>query len=318
MDKIDVLKIIRANDEKFKKHIEKIHQLEEREKKLNLNDLIKQNENLKKKQAELLNSNNKEKDNDYPYNLPLQTFHSISSASEESPKKNNKEEKKNYVMEQICDTDENEENNNEKCKDEKSDDNVLEYSKDEEDNDIQGDSNKNNPNENKIRSFINKLNNQLNIDTPFPKEEQKKKEKQKPTTKNLDKVLSHYYQSDSEENENENENCNNKQQLNENYLNPPLPEINSLSLGDSDKPDLMTPNFNQSPIHSTRITQLNPRKFSTVAKENINQAVLDNINKKKYTAYTYSTIQKKKNTEKPKKSKIFINFYLKIYRTKCF
>ena len=133
--------------------------------------------------------------------------------------------------------------------------------------------------------------------------------KQKPTTKNLDKVLSHYYQSDSEENENENENCNNKQQINENYLNPPLPEINSLSLGDSDKPDLMTPNFNQSPIHSTRITQLNPRKFSTVAKENINQAVLDNINKKKYTAYTYSTIQKKKNTEKPKKSKIFIYLF---------
>ena len=53
MDKIDVLKIIRANDEKFKKHIEKIHQLEEREKKLNLNDLIKQNEDLKKKTSRI-------------------------------------------------------------------------------------------------------------------------------------------------------------------------------------------------------------------------------------------------------------------------
>ena len=55
MDKIDVLKIIRANDEKFKKHIEKIHQLEEREKKINLNELYKQNEKLKK---------DKEEDND--------------------------------------------------------------------------------------------------------------------------------------------------------------------------------------------------------------------------------------------------------------
>lgn len=314
MDKIDVLKIIRANDEKFKKHIEKIHQLEEREKKLNLNDLIKQNQELKKKQAELLNSHKQENDNNYPFNLPLQTFHSISSASEESPeKKKNIEEKKNYVMEQICATDENEENNNEKCDGEKSDDNVLEYSKDEEDNEIKEEINKNNSSENKIRTFLSKLNSKLNIDNPSPKEEQKKREKQKPPTKNLDKVVSHYYQSDSEENEN----CNNDQQLNENYLNHHLPEINSLSLGESDKPDLMTPNFNQSPVHSMRIKQLNPRKFSTVAKENINQAVLDNINKKKYTAYTYSTIQKKKNTEKPKKSKIILLNLIINYRAQC-
>ena len=73
---------------------------------------------------------------------------------------------------------------------------------------------------------------------------------------------------------------------------------------DSEKNDnTATPNFNHSPINSIKITQLNPRKFSTVAKENINQAVLDNMNKKKYTAYTYSTIQKKKDTTKPKKSK---------------
>ena len=115
MDKIDVLKIIRANDEKFKKHIEKIHQLEEREKKINLNELYKQNEKLKKDKEE-------DNDNEYPYNIPLQTFHSISSASEESPKKIERKKETvntNYVLKQICDTDEGEHKEEE--------DNELEY-----------------------------------------------------------------------------------------------------------------------------------------------------------------------------------------------
>ena len=35
MDKKDLFKIVRENEEKFQKHIEKIHQLEEKEKKYN-------------------------------------------------------------------------------------------------------------------------------------------------------------------------------------------------------------------------------------------------------------------------------------------
>ena len=60
------------------------------------------------------------------------------------------------------------------------------------------------------------------------------------------------------------------------------------------------------------IKQLNPRKFSTVAKENISKAVMDNLNKKQYTAYTYSTIQKKKIETKPKKSNLLV--YIIFYR----
>ena len=49
MDKIDVLKIIRANDEKFKKHIEKIHKLEERERKINYINRMKSLRRIKRK-----------------------------------------------------------------------------------------------------------------------------------------------------------------------------------------------------------------------------------------------------------------------------
>ena len=71
--------------------------------------------------------------------------------------------------------------------------------------------------------------------------------------------------------------------------------------------------FISSPQQSQNvIKQLNPRKFSTVAKENISKAMLDNLNKKQYTAYTYSTIQKKKVETKPKKSKLllYINYII--------
>lgn len=286
MDKIDVLKIIRANDEKFKKHIEKIHQLEEREKKINLNELYKQNEKLKK-------DKNEDNDNEYPYNIPLQTFHSISSASEESPKKieKKKEGNTNYVLKQICDTDEGDNKEEE--------DNELEYSKD--DNKEEEEKQQKEEPQSKIKAFLSKLHSDIKSKTNTNIE--KKEEENKP--KNIDKVLSHYCDTDSDENEEEfNEQV---QQGNVNYLEPKYPQIKSLSIEESEKYDnTATPNFNQSPINSIKITQLNPRKFSTVAKENINQAVIDNMNKKKYTAYTYSTIQKKKDTTKPKKSKNII------------
>lgn len=290
MDKIDVLKIIRANDEKFKKHIEKIHQLEEREKKINLNELYKQNEKLKKDKEE-------DNDNEYPYNIPLQTFHSISSASEESPKKVEKKKdintvNNNYVLQQICDTDEGEHKEEE--------DNELEYSKDDDSKEEEEKQPKEEEPQSKIKAFLNKLHSNIKSNTNETNNNDKKEKDKKP--KNIDKVLSHYCYTDSDENEEEyNEQA---QQGNVNYLGSQYPQIKSLSIEDSEKTvNTATPNFNHSPINSIKITQLNPRKFSTVAKENINQAVLDNMNKKKYTAYTYSTIQKKKDTTKPKKSK---------------
>ena len=288
MDKIDVLKIIRANDEKFKKHIEKIHQLEEREKKINLNELYKQNEKLKKDKEE-------DNDNEYPYNIPLQTFHSISSASEESPKKIERKKETvntNYVLKQICDTDEGEHKEEE--------DNELEYSKDDDSKEEEEKQIKEEEPQSKIKAFLNKLHSNIKSNTNESNNNDIKEKDNKP--KNIDKVLSHYCDTDSEENEEEY--TEQVKEGNVNYLGSKYPQIKSLSLEDSEKNDnTATPNFNHSPINSIKITQLNPRKFSTVAKENINQAVLDNMNKKKYTAYTYSTIQKKKDTTKPKKSK---------------
>ena len=58
-------------------------------------------------------------------------------------------------------------------------------------------------------------------------------------------------------------------------------------------------------LETNIITKLNPKKFKTVAKENIDSAILENKKKRPYTAYTYSTIQKiNPQYKKPKKSNI--------------
>jgi hypothetical protein len=49
-NKIDVLKIVRQYDNQFKQHMLKLKQIEEKENKMNLNDINKELENIKKQQ----------------------------------------------------------------------------------------------------------------------------------------------------------------------------------------------------------------------------------------------------------------------------
>ena len=127
--------------------------------------------------------------------------------------------------------------------------------------------------------------------------------------KNVTKVLEHYCANDSDNDlpaselmhaEN-NSNDQKNDYLNVESLNPKkenqVDTINELSSFPESEGVLTSGNYLNS------IRQLKPKKFQTVAKENIEAAVQENAAKKQYTAYTYSTIQKKKNTEKPKKSK---------------
>ena len=63
-------------------------------------------------------------------------------------------------------------------------------------------------------------------------------------------------------------------------------------------------------VEQNIIRNVNPKKFKTVAKDNIDSAIKENKKKRPYTAYTYSTIQKiNPQYKKPQKSKLIFLFF---------
>ena len=167
----------------------------------------------------------------------------------------------------------------------------------------------NNNNNSKLNAFLNEFKSKASL-TNQPNNPQLSSQK-----KNISTIVHHFQSDDEDEQALPNYITNNqKQQQPQPQQDDPF-TLRQFQNADIEEHipnnNMKSPEFVSSPQQSQNvIKQLNPRKFSTVAKENISKAMLDNLNKKQYTAYTYSTIQKKKVETKPKKSKllIYINY----------
>ena len=148
-NKIDVLKIVRQYDNQFKQHMLKLKQIEENENKINLNDINKELENIKKQQQ----SNNfiqKLKQNSINKNLNnnLNQFN------------NHTDNYKNYVLNKLMYS---EESNDE---DDKFDENNNSMELSNEDNNKINNINLNNDNNNNINNNINAFSFNQKINVP--------------------------------------------------------------------------------------------------------------------------------------------------------
>lgn len=329
MDKMDVLRIVRANDEKFKMHLNKLRRLEEKENRIN----AKFTKEGKAKEGLRVN-NEEDKNSNYVYNQLFNSIEDDYHERQEISQQNNdivqfksddnkligNDDKRNKEMNQA----ENEtkfppednhlnmpnkqqriEFDDKKQAIKMTNDNNKHYKKE---NDNNNDAYIDNSYSNAKQCHQIEKNNKDNKLLLNPN---KNKIEAIATvssniqcTKNDDisKVKEHYIESDTSNrhSDNDNDSINNKEG-NYNYHNEYENQLNA----DISEREYNTNNSKKMPIKPTHFKN---HKIKSPIKSNlpekINAAVNDNESKRPYTAYTYSTIQKIKNNTKAPQSKI--------------
>lgn len=319
MDKLDVLKIVRANDDKFKLHLDKMRRLEEKENRIKGNNVNVPKEDKGFGKLMLKKNNEDYKVSNYVYN---QLFNSIENENHDTQEENNKQcgniQQKSINDKALADNDKSDQgisnlNNNTKFppegkhinKSNKHQTNEFDKKETVVNNSNVQDKEQSSGNRHNIIHYDNDAKNKFeSIEQNSKASKQLKEQKEEiiPLSlqkDNLSKVREHYADSDTSNSFYDNDSFN-KEKNQKTYYND-----NAQLKDQSNEYDGQIDNNRNISIKPTHSKNLNIKSLiKPNLPETINAAVNNNESKRSYTAYTYSTIQKIKTKNKPPKSNI--------------